>query len=389
MAICGVICEYNPFHLGHEKQLRLIRDRLGEDTVIVALMSGNFVQRGEPAIFDKLTRAKAAVLSGANLVLELPLTCCLRSAEGFAAGGVEILTRLGCVDTLAFGCECGDLDALLAAARAMDGPSFDARLQEQLATGRSYAAARQRALQAMGVDASVLERPNDILAVEYCRAFLRLQSPMRPLAMHRAGDYHAAQAEKENPSATSVRALLQSHGDWRAFVPRAAAACYETAAVHALECGTRAVLARLRGLDGSEWEACAHGSEGLWSKAQKAAARCGVLEALFDAVKSKRYPRTRLQRLVMCAYLGISQKDLQKTPDYVRVLAFDEAGRAALRQMKKTTQIALVNAGARPQDAQYYALERRAALLYALFSASEGGAAAQDEAEYRIFQKKT
>ncbi len=389
MAICGVICEYNPFHLGHEKQLRLIRERLGADTVIVALMSGNFVQRGEPAVFDKLTRAKAAVLSGVDLVLELPVTCCLRSAEGFASGGVEILTRLGCIDTLAFGCECGALEPLLTAARAMDTAVFDARLRDQLATGCSYAAARQRALQSLGADASVLERPNDILAVEYCRALLRLQSPVRPLAIHRAGDYHAARAEGEDPSAAGVRALLLTRGCWRDFVPGAAAACYETAAVHTLELGTRAVLARLRAMTQEQWERCAHGSEGLWSKAEKAAARCGALDALFAAVKSKRYPRTRLQRLVMCAYLGISQQSLQQTPDYVRVLAFDEAGRAALRRMKKEGSLALVNAGARLQDAQYYALERRAALLYDLFSPAGDGGAAADETQYRIFQKKT
>ena len=389
MAICGVICEYNPLHLGHEKQLRLIRERLGGDAVVVALMSGNFVQRGEPAIFDKLTRAKAAVLSGANLVLELPVTCCLRSAEGFASGGVELLTRLGCVDELAFGCECGELEAILAAARAMDMPEFESRLREKMATGCSYAAARQRALQSLGADASVLEKPNDILAVEYCRALLRLQSKMQPLAIHRAGDYHAAHAEQENPSATSVRALLKSGGDWHAFVPRDAARVYETAAIHTLQAGERAVFARLRGLTQGEWERCAHGSEGLWSKARKEAEVHGDLETLFAAVKSKRYPRTRLQRLILCAYLGISQEMLQKTPEYVRVLAFDDAGRAALRQMKQTAQIALVNAGERPSDTAYYDLERRAALLYDLFCASCASDTMRREEEYRIFQKKT
>lgn len=389
MAICGVICEYNPFHLGHEKQLRLVRGHLGGDAVVVALMSGNYVQRGEPAVFDKMTRAKAAVLSGANLVLELPVTCCLRSAEGFASGGVEIFSRLGCVEYLAFGCECGDLDALLSAARAMEDAGFDAQLREEIAAGCSYAPARQRALASVGADASVLEKPNDILAVEYCRALLRLQSQMQPLAIRREGDYHAAEAEKENPSATSVRALLSDGGGWRAFVPREAAGVYENAAAHTLGSGERAVLARLRGLTQAEWERCAHGSEGLWCKAQKAAARCGELEALFAAVKSKRYPRTRLQRLVMCAYLGISREMLQITPDYVRVLAFDDAGRAALRSMKQTASLALVNAGERPSGTAYYDLERRAALLYDLFCAPGAQNAARGEENCRIFQKKT
>ena len=137
MRICGVICEYNPFHRGHEKQLRQIRAALGEDTAVVCLMSGNFVQRGEPAVFDKRVRAQAAVLAGANLVLELPITKALSSAEGFARGGVEIFSRLGAVDTLAFGCESGNADALLAAARTMCEPAYDAALRDILNTGVS------------------------------------------------------------------------------------------------------------------------------------------------------------------------------------------------------------------------------------------------------------
>lgn len=389
MATCGVICEYNPFHLGHEKQLRLIRERLGKSTAIVCLMSGNFVQRGEPAIFDKRTRAQAAVLSGANLVLELPLTCCLRSAEGFAAGGVELLTRLGCIDTLAFGCECGEQARLLAAARAMAEPEFEACLREQLRDGRSYASARQRALQALGADASVLERPNDILAVEYCLALLRQKSPLQPLAIHRAGDYHAAQPERENPSATGVRAQMLSGGNWQAYVPQTAVPVYEKAAVHALDFGTRAVLARLRAMPPDAWQTCAHGSEGLWSKARRAAAECRDLEALFAAVKSKRYPRTRLQRLILCAYLGISQQRLQQTPGYVRVLAFDAVGRGLLREMRACGQLLLIHAGERAPDPDYYALECCAGRLYDLFSDPSGEEAVYAEERLRIFQKKT
>ena len=117
MQTAGVICEYNPFHLGHARQLGLIRQQLGPEAAIVCLMSGNYVQRGEPAVFDKCVRARAAVEAGASLVLELPVTYALRSAEGFAAGGVSILSRLGC-GFLSFGCESGDGDAILRAAEA-------------------------------------------------------------------------------------------------------------------------------------------------------------------------------------------------------------------------------------------------------------------------------
>ena len=158
MHICGIICEYNPFHRGHEKQLRQVRQALGADAAVVCLMSGSFVQRGEPAIFEKRVRAQAAVLAGANLVLELPVTKALCSAEGFARGGVEIFTKLGIIDTLAFGCESGDGQAIFTAAQAMCAASYDRALREILDTGASYPAARQRALEA-------IEKSNDLEAL--------------------------------------------------------------------------------------------------------------------------------------------------------------------------------------------------------------------------------
>lgn len=387
MAICGVICEYNPFHLGHKKQFEMLRAQLGADTAIVCLMSGNFVQRGEPAVFDKQVRARAAIEAGADLVLELPVTCCLNSAEGFAAGGIEILTRLGCVDTLGFGCECGSEEKLMLAARAMLRPDFDEAMREALTSGCSYAAARQRALAALGADASVLEQPNDILGVEYCLALLRQESAIRSVAILREGDYHDVTADAENPSATSLRALLLADGDWRGFVPACAAPLYKSAPRHALEFGTRAMLARLRTASETEWEACAHGSEGLWSKAMKAARVCDDLPALIAAVKSKRYPQTRIQRLLLCAFLGISQKALAATPEYVRVLGFSEVGRAALHTMKKSAAISIVNAGERPNDAAYFELEQRAALLYRLFCEPGRSDAWRLEEEVRVFRK--
>ena len=246
MRICGVICEYNPFHRGHEKQLRQIRAALGENTGVVCLMSGSFVQRGEPAVFDKRVRAQAAVLAGANLILELPVTKALSSAEGFARGGVEIFSRLGAVDTLAFGCESGSGDALLAAARVMCEPEYDAALREILNTGVSYPAARQRALISLGFDGGVLERPNDILGLEYCKAILQTGSRLRPLALLREGDYHAQEADAENPSATSLRQRLSRGEEIRDFIPAQAAEIYHDARQYDLLSGERAMLAGLR-----------------------------------------------------------------------------------------------------------------------------------------------
>ncbi len=385
MQTVGVICEYNPFHLGHARQFAAIRHQLGQDAAIVCLMSGNYVQRGEPAVFDKLTRARAAADAGADLVLELPITCALQSAEGFAAGGVRILSQLGC-GYLSFGCESGSADALLRAAGASRAPEFEAALHEAIQDGLSYAAARQRTLCSLGADGALLERPNDILAFEYCRAILAQKSAMQPLAILRPGDYHAEAPDEENPSATAVRKLILSGGDWRRYVP--AECLYEEAAPHTLIWGERAMLARLRGMEKVDWERAAHGSEGLWSKVRKAVLTQPDYESILAASKSRRYPRTRLQRLLLCAYLGIDGQTLRQTPPYVRVLAFDERGQTVLRQAKKSGGCMLVNAGQTPPDAAYYELERRAADLYTLFSRPGAPCSAGTERGARIYQRK-
>jgi len=364
----GIVCEYNPFHLGHEKQLRQVRQALGPDAAIVCLMSGSYVQRGEPAIFGAAVRAAAAVDCGASLVLELPVTVCLRSAEGFASGAVEIFSGLGCADTLAFGCECGSGGAILRAAQALETEEYRALLKKQLSGGIAYPAARERALAALTGDGSTLQNPNDILAVEYSRALLK--TDIRPLALRREGDYRSRTPDPDNPSAAAVRALVPD-GAWQALVPPAAAARYRQARVHRLSCGERAMLARLRGLDGPDWEAAAHGSEGLWSKVRKAALTETSVEGILQAAKSKRYPRTRLQRLLLCAYLGIGAGTLAAPPPYVRALAFDGAGRAILKKIRETGGLPVVNAGQTPPDAAYFALERRCAALYGLFAEGE------------------
>ena len=147
MKTVGIICEYNPFHLGHAKQLRLIREQFGSDCAVVCLMSGNYVQRGFPAIVDKSLRAQAALSCGADLVLELPLTNVLSSAEGFAAGGVEILSRI--CDTLCFGTESGTKKSLTDTASVLLSPEFKAALMSRLDAGLSFPAARQAALETM------------------------------------------------------------------------------------------------------------------------------------------------------------------------------------------------------------------------------------------------
>jgi predicted nucleotidyltransferase len=370
VATAAIICEYNPFHNGHLHQLALTRAELGTEAGIVCLMSGNYVQRGEPALFDKMVRARAAIDCGASLVLELPVTCALRSAEGFGGGAVDILNRLGCVDVLSFGCECGAADDLQEITAALLSERFPLLLQKHLAEGLPFASARERAVQEMTGLGALLRKPNNILAVEYCKALRRTGSTIRPLALLRNGDYHGGDSA-ESPSATAVRERLTDGGDWRALVPAEAAACYADAPRHTLAQGERAMLARLRALSDEEWESVPFGTEGLWSKVMKAARAESSVEGILTASLSKRYPRTRLSRLLLCAYLGISSEVLDAPAPYVRVLAFDERGRALLRTAKEHGSIPLCNAGEAGSDAAYATLEYRSADLYTLFSENE------------------
>ena len=183
-----------------------------------------------------------------------------------------------------------------------------------------------------------------------------------------------------------MRRLILTGGDWRPYVP-AECAC-EGAVPHALCWGERAMLARLRGMEQADWARTAHGSEGLWSKVWKAVLSQPDYESILAAAKSKRYPRTRLQRLLLCAYLGISEESLRQTPPYVRVLAFGERGQAVLRAAKKSGRLPLVNAGQTPPDTAYYELERRAADLYTLFSRPGAPCSAGTERGTRIYQRK-
>ena len=362
MKITGIICEYNPLHLGHKKQMDHIRRLAGTDSGIVCLMSGNFVQRGAPAILDKMHRAKAAILCGADLVLELPVTYALSSAEGFAAGGVRILS--GFCNSLCFGAETADPEALLAVAQALLSEDFRQALKQELEDGVSFPAAREAALGSLGYDAAILKMPNNILAVEYCKAILSQNSSMQPMPILRQGSYHDKLPDPENPSATAVRALMESH-DWESYVPQEAVPCFKDAQLHMLSAGERAILMRLRTMTDSEFEALPYGSEGLWRKFMHAARKEATVEEILTAVKSKRYTRTRLDRMRMCAYLGITKQELASPAPYTRVLAFNDRGREILKLARTTGRFP--NIGEVQEDA-YQLLENRCGDLYGLFA---------------------
>ena len=359
MKTVGIICEYNPFHLGHKKQFDIIRQTFGPETAIVCLMSGNFVQRGAPTIFDKSFRARAAIDSGADLVLELPVTYALSSAEGFAAGGVRILSSV--CDTLCFGTESGSKDSLLSTAASLLSPDFSEKLRIELDKGLSFPAARAAALG----DDSLLRNPNDILGVEYCKAILAQDSPMDIFPIHREGSYHADIPDAENPSATSLRSRIAEGAPWLSYIPASAHPAFENATTHTLTAGERAILARLRTMTDADFEALPYGSEGLWRKLMHACRASAPLEEIIAKTKSKRYTRTRIDRMIMCAFLGITSDRLASPAPYARVLGFKDAGRTLL---KKAREAGLFPHTGDTVDDAYQALETRCDDLYGLFS---------------------
>ena len=274
MAAAGIITEYNPLHMGHAHLMAEARRLLGPETGILCVMSGNYVQRGDFAVAGKHARAAAAVRSGADLVLELPVPWALSSAEGFAAGAVDILKATGAVRHVVSGGEGGDAAPLARCAEALGAGAFPEALRKELKKGDSFPAARQRALEALlsKEDAAALSRPNDTLGVEYCKALRG--SGIQPVAVLRRGAAHdGADVGDGIASASAIRALLRK-GEEEAALGLCAPAMAEAyrmereagRAPASLERCERAILARLRFLEEADWAALELGNEGLYRR---------------------------------------------------------------------------------------------------------------------------
>ena len=365
MNVCGIICEFNPFHHGHAHLIRAIREQLGAGCGIVCAMSGDFVQRGEAAAFAKHDRAAAAVAGGADLVLELPLPWCVAGAETFARGGVGLLAATGLVTHLAFGSESGDLESLRQTAAILDDPALDRAILAGLDAGLSYAAARQQAAeQRAGRPLPMLRSPNDILALEYLKALSRSGAALELLAVRRVGAGHDSLAGGPVFSAASARETLWSGGDLDGLLPAASYAAL-AAGDGAVERGRieTALLSRLRFLPEEAFAAApdAGAREGFYHRVYEIARTAPTLEAMEAAAATRRYPRARVRRLCLSAALGLCAEDAAGTPPYLRVLAANTRGRALLRQMEQTGLLPLVT-----RPAAVRGLDARARRVFAL-----------------------
>ena len=339
MNIAGIVCEYNPFHSGHLHQLAETRRALGADTLTVCVMSGDFVQRGEAAVFSKFARAEAACRAGADLVLELPLPWCLSSAEGFAMGAVSLLAAVGCTQ-LSFGSESGDVETLQTLAREILAPDTQREITAQLQRSPelSYAMARERVLtEKLGECGSLLSQPNNILAVEYLKAIYKKTYPITPLTVKRIGSGHDKAGEQGPKSASELRGLMETGADISEYIPEAALSVYrrERAAGRGRDKAVleTALLSRLRMLDRNVYESLPDGGDGAGARLWKAVREESTLEDIAQGARTKRYPLARMRRMLLCAALGVSAEYTKTLPPYARVLAADSAGCAYLREI--------------------------------------------------------
>ena len=357
MRIIGLTAEYNPFHLGHAWQLRRIRERFGEDAAVIAVLSGPFVQRGEPALFDAPARAEAAVRCGVDLVLELPLPWALSSAQGFARGAVSVLEGLGCVEVLAFGSETGELEPLLEVRRVLTDPALDPLLHEALASGLGFAAARQQAAETLaGHELPALRRRNDILALSYLEALADLGSAIMPCPLPRSKDFPPASA------------LREREDFYDALPPEAAEVFRREAAAGRgpvrpgdLELP---VLAALRTLSEEAWASLPDMGEGLENRLRRAALEAGTWEELVRLGVTKRYPAARIRRLALSAFLGLTREMAGGTPSYIRVLALNRRGAEVL--LMASPRLPVLTKAAKGRGDPVLELGMRAEGLYAL-----------------------
>ncbi len=382
--VVGIVCEYDPFHLGHARQFALIRQQLPKAR-IVCVMSGPFTQRGMPALYSPAFRAKAALAAGADLLLELPSLFALREAQHFALGSVSILHRLGFVSHLSFGCEHPALDMLWAAARlleAEDAPYASLR-KTHLDSGLSFAAAQGKALSARlgngenGEDAlsPLFSAPNNILAISYLRALLRLRSPMVPLPVLREGSYHAkGLAAPGFPSATAVRAALLA-GE----TAQAEAACgYPFPATEPFchpQALDRVLLAALRGMSKTQLAALPDCTEGLENRLYTICREATSREDLLAALKTKRYPHARLSRLCAHGLLSITAalQAEQPLPTYARLLGFRKESLDLLGRFPACGLPLIAKAADGPMENPAYRLDERAYDFWALGAGQPAG----------------
>lgn len=349
--VLGIIAEYNPFHNGHLYHIAKSKQETGAQYVI-AVISGNFVQRGNTSIINKWTKARMALLNGADLVIELPTIYSISSAENFAEGAIKILNSLGVVDTLSFGMEANDISTLNNIANVLynEPKEYVTMLSHELSKGNSYPKARENALLLYLNDikryANVMSGSNNILGIEYLKALRKTKSTITPVGIKREKVlYNDKYIVDEFASATAIRKMLMTKelNDISKVMPRNSylllgeelkkghyvidIARFEKEIIYTLRKMSVQDIAKLPDV-----------SEGLENSLKNAADSCNTLKDLINIVKTKRFTQTRIQRILLYCLLGITKKQMEtsrKVIPYARVLGFNNKGKELISEMMK------------------------------------------------------
>lgn len=349
--VLGIVAEYNPFHNGHLYHLEQAKKITGSNYT-VAIISGNFTQRGSTSLFDKWSKAKTALQCGVDLVIELPVLYSISSAENFADGAIKILDSLKVLDYIAFGAETANVDILNSIADVLlrEPKEYKNLLSQELQKGISFPQARQNALVAYLNDsrkyATVLSSPNNILGVEYLKALKKYRSKISPIAIERyEAGYNDLSYTANIASATAIRNMVKNNGFeiLKNLMPAPSYAPLMEAIknghlVPDLSVFEKQIIYNLRRMSTSQISQLPDVSEGLEFALKNTANSCSNLVDFLNIIKSKRYTSTRIQRILLYSLLGITKKDMdlsKKVQPYVRVLGFNERGKFLLSEITK------------------------------------------------------
>ena len=383
MKTAAIICEYNPFHSGHKHQIDEIRRQFGEDTRIIAIMSGNYTQRASLAFAPKHSRAAWALECGVNLVLELPFPYSMASAELFALAGVRIAERLGVIDILSFGSESGDIDALYNIARNMANENYEAELSRLMNDDSLVSLGYPRLCEIayaslFGDNKTDITAPNNILAIEYIKAIIRTQSAIVPHTIARVGaGYNDAMIDSAvHQSASAIRAAVFS-GDESAFshLPECVARDLREKIVSGLlpvdeEALSPALISHFL-LNNAPVHDIHDAQGGLYNRIAAKSREATSISSLYELSQTKKYTTARIRRAIWFSFFGVTSSDVKDAPLFTRVLAADEIGRKALKEIKKINGISVItkpsdDQGLSPKAKKIKLLSDRADLVFQL-----------------------
>ena len=347
--VVGIIAEYNPFHNGHAYQISQVRKKI-DGAKIISVMSGSFTQRGTPAFLDKWTRARLAIIGGCDLILELPFTSAVRSAQDFARGAVRLISKLGIVNAISFGAETSNLQQLQDAAKIFDDKNFHAQIKSEMSHGISYAAAVTKILSFITkIDENIFRQPNTILALEYLRV---LPKNIQPILIPRIGaGYNDSTLDENFSSATAIRqAVCEKNPSWEKIsksVNDKTLSELQAAKRNGLvdeKFLLRPLLTKIFTTSPDNLRTVYGMREGLENRLINSAKSAKTFDELVNAISNKRYPISRVKRLLIHLMMNLTEEKVLELSDtdFIRVLAFNDVGKILLKKIRQASSLPIV-----------------------------------------------